>query len=394
MKKLIALLLVLVMVTAVFVGCSTEEEETTTAAPETTTQAPETTTEAPETTTEETPAEKTYNVLLLVPKTGDKSYFDGAALGMTLLEETYDNVTTEIITMGSTDEDMANYPTFFRDACESGKYDLIVTGAAECTNALVEVAAEYPDQLFFDFDYQDTFGNELPNVYGVYYKTYDMGYLAGFLAAQITTSDMEYANEQKVIGAVVGIDFPDLNDFVGSFCQAAIDCGVQAIISYCNTFTETQPAYDCAMELYEQGCDVVWQVAGSAGLGVFEASMDAGFYAFGVDVDQVDTVNDATLTANIVTSFQKDYAQMILAAFNSVLDGTFVGGTYDAVGLGEHGVGLVDNEQYRALVPQTIRDAVDEVYEKVKNGEIVPLSAMLDQETWATVRDQAALPVE
>lgn len=388
MKKTLALLLALLLIMATFAGCSNDGEETTTA-PETTTEA------APETTTEEAPeVEENYNVLLLVPKVGDKSYFDGAAAGMTLLEETYGNVTTDIITMGSTDEDMANYPTFFEEACASGKYDLIVTGGGECTTALVEAATNYPDQMFFDFDYQDTFGNELTNIYGVYYKSYDMGYLAGYLAAQITTSDMPLANEEKKIGAVVGIDFPDLNDFVGSFCQAAIDCGVQATISYCNTFAETEPAYECAMELYADGCDVVWQVAGSAGLGVFEASIEAGRYAFGVDVDQVDVIGDPALTANIITSFQKDYANIILDAFTQLVNGTYPGGTTLAVGLKEHGVGLVDNEQYQTLVPQEIRDSVNTVYEKVTSGEVVPFSAMLDQETWPTIRDQAAQPVE
>ncbi len=340
------------------------------------------------------PAQENYNLLLLVPKVGDKSYFDGAAAGLELIEETYGNVTTEIITMGAEEADWANYPTYFDEACKSGKYDLIITGGGECTNALVEAATNYPEQLFFDFDYQDTFGNDLPNIYGVYYKSYDMGYLAGYLASQITVSDMELANEEKKVGAVVGMDIPDLNDFVGSFCQACIDCGVQAEIVYCNTFSDQELAYDCAMRLYNSGHDVVWQVAGSAGMGVFQASVDSGRYAFGVDVDQVDVINDPTLTANIVTSFYKDYAQTILTAFEAMINDGYPGGVTLAVGLAERGVGLADNEQYRALVPESIRASLADLYEKVENGEIVPFSALFDQEAWPAIRDQAAQTVE
>lgn len=385
MKKVLALLLALCMVFA-FAACNTtnngEKPENS---------LPEDSSAESESQTEE--EAKTYSVLLLVPKVGDNSYFDGAAAGLDLIKETYENVTTEVITMGSEDADMENYPSFFTEACESGKYDLIVTGGGECTNALVEAATNYPNQKFFDFDYQDTFGNELSNIYGVYYKSYDMGYLAGYLAAQITSSDMELANEDKKIGAVVGIDFPDLNDFVGSFCQAAIDCGVQATITYCNSFSDAEAGYNSAMELYNDGVDIVWQVAGSAGLGVFQASVEVGRYAFGVDVDQVAVINDPSVTANIVTSFYKDYANIILTAFEKLMADEYPGGVTLAVGLAERGVGLANNEQYQTLVPQEIRDSLEVVYEKVESGEIVPFSAMADADGWAQLRDQAAQPV-
>ncbi len=337
---------------------------------------------------------KTYNVLLLVPKVGDKSYFDGAAAGLELIEAKYDDVTTQIITMGTSDEDMANYYSFFETACESGKYDLIITGGGECTKALVEAAENYPEQKFFDFDYQDTYGNELTNIYGVYYKSYDMGYLAGYLASQITVSDMALANEDKKVGAVLGMDIPDINDFVGSFCQACIDAGVQAKIVYCNSFSDSNAGYLSAMELYNDGCDVVWQVAGSAGIGVFRASIEAGRYAFGVDVDQVDVLGDETLTANIVTSFCKEYAKVILEAFDLLVEGAYPGGTTLSLGLKEGGVGLVDNQQYESLVPESVRTSLDALYEKVASGEIVPISALQDQDAWVRVRDEAAKPVE
>ena len=337
---------------------------------------------------------KTYSVLLLVPKVGDKSYFDGAAAGLDLIKEKYDNVTTEVIAMGTSDEDMAAYYSFFESACESGKYDLIITGGGECTNALVKAAENYPGQKFFDFDYQDTYGNELENIYGVYYRSYDMGYLAGYLASMITTSDMPLANSAKKVGAVLGMDIPDINDFVGSFCQACIDCGVQAEIAYCNSFSDADAGYASAMELYNDGCDVVWQVAGSAGLGVFRASVETGRYAFGVDVDQVDVIGDETLTANIITSFCKEYASVILDAFNLLVEGKYPGGTTLSLGLKEGGVGLVENEQYTRLVPASVRDTLSALYEKVASGEIVPISALLDQDAWVRVRDEAAKPVE
>ncbi len=58
-------------------------------------------------------------------------YFDGAAAGLDLIKSKYDHVTTEVITMGEGEEAMANYPSFFEEACAGKQYDLIITGGGE-----------------------------------------------------------------------------------------------------------------------------------------------------------------------------------------------------------------------------------------------------------------------
>ena len=107
-------------------------------------------------------ADSGMNVLILVPSLGDGSYFAAAAAGVKALEEKYPGTTTEAIAMGSIPMDKASaeyeletYKPFFTEACESGKYDLIVTCGAECNAALVDAAANYPEQLFFGVDMQD-----------------------------------------------------------------------------------------------------------------------------------------------------------------------------------------------------------------------------------------------
>ena len=333
-----------------------------------------------------TAASDTCKVLLLVPAVGDKSYFDGAVSGMDEIRKAYSFVETEVKAMG---RDPSVYESFFLDASESGDYDLIVTGGGECTEALLTAAESYPDQLFFDFDYQDTYGNELENVSGVYYRSSDMGYLAGYLASQITTSGMPGANEERIIGAVVGMDIPDMNDFVGSFCQAALDNDVRALIRYSDSFTDQGKAYEAAKAMYDEGCDVIWGVAGIAGLGVFEAAADTGHYSFGVDVDQTETVDDERLSGTIVTSFCKEYGKVILNAFRALLEGNFPGGTARELGLKERGVGLIENAQYKQMVPEDIKLSLNVMYDKVGRGEIVPYSVMENPEAWPLLKETA-----
>jgi len=238
--------------------------------------------------------------------------------------EKYPGTTVESKAMGTIPMELANaeyelatYKPFFTEACESGKYDLIITCGAECNAALVDAAKTYPDQLFFSADLQgvpaELTETPLKNVFGVYYKTKDLGYLAGYVACAVTTSDMPNANEDKKVGVIVGMDFPGMNEYIGGFCQVCKENGVTVYIDYAGDFiVEIAPQVaEKAMAMYEKGVDVIWQVAGGAGSGVFTAAKQAGKYAFGVDTDQAKTVKDPEEAATIVTSFYSDYSAAI-----------------------------------------------------------------------------------
>ena len=55
---------------------------------------------------------------------------------------------------------------------------------------------------------------------------------------------------------------------------------------YANGFEDPANGKECALALYGMGCDIVFQVAGKTGEGVFEAAAETGNYAIGVDGDQ------------------------------------------------------------------------------------------------------------
>ena len=80
---------------------------------------------------------------------------------------------------------------------------------------MLYAAKNYPEQKFFSVDMQgvpaELYEAPLSNLYGVYYKTKDLGYLAGYVACAVTTSDMPKANADKKVGVIVGMDFPGMN---------------------------------------------------------------------------------------------------------------------------------------------------------------------------------------
>lgn len=346
------------------------------------------------------------NILVLVPSLGDGSYFAAAVLGAEALIEKYPGTTVEAKAMGaipmelaSHDYELATYKPFFTEACESGKYDLIIVCGAECNPALIDAAKNYPEQLFFSVDMQNVpdelIENPLNNVYGVYYKNKDLGYLAGYVACQVTVSDMPKANEDKKVGVIVGVDFPGLNEYIGGFCQVCKDNGVTVYIDYAGDFiAEIAPQVaEKAMAMYENGVDVIWQVAGGAGSGVFTAAKNAGKYAFGVDTDQSKTVEDPEEAATIVTSFFANYPAAIEYAFTQMVNGAFPGGTYSEVGLAEGFVGYADNEQFAQMASETVVAGIKALYEKMASGEVEVFSVMADPEGWEALK-KAVSPAE
>ncbi|MBR5232289.1 MAG: BMP family ABC transporter substrate-binding protein [Clostridia bacterium] len=337
-------------------------------------------------------------ILLLVPRLGDGSYFDATKAGIDLVASMYPGITADVIEMGGGEmgADHSNFNPFFTDAAASGKYDLIVTCGAECTGAMMLAAQQYPEQKFFSADLQKIEDPALSNVYGVCYSVADMGYLAGYLASKITVSDMPLANADKKVGIILGVDVPGLNEFAGSFCTAAIANGVQVYIDYTGDFIPSfmSVAQDKAAAMYADGVDVIWQVSGGSGLGVFAAAAAANRYSFGVDADQTLTVTDDAQRATIVTSFFKAYDQAVVNAYKSVLDGTFPGGKCIVGGLAEGIVGLADNDQYKAMVPETIRAEVASLGEKVAAGEIEIFSVEADPDGWVAIKQQATAPLQ
>ena len=343
------------------------------------------------------------SVLLLVPS-AEGSYFSAAVLGVKALEEKYPGTKTKVVEMGAIPMEKASaayelecYMPFFEEGCKDGNYDLIVCMGAECNAALIEAAKKYPEQKFFSCDLQGIEGSELEtsplsNVYGLMYKNKDIGYLAGYVAAQVTQSDMPNANPEKKVGVIVGVNFPGLNEYIGSFCQVCAEEGVEVYIDYAGDFIpDFAPVVaEKAKAMYEDGVDVIWQVAGSAGSGVFTAAKEAGRYSFGVDCDQTKTVSDSAEAATIVTSFYADYAAAIDATFASVLDGSFHGGTYPLVGLAEGFIGYAHNDQFVAMAPQSVQDAITELYAEAKKGTLDIFSVIDDPEGWEALKAEVA----
>ncbi len=375
MKKFLVIMMALMLVLGA-VACSGGSEE-----PATTDSSSSEVSEASGTNDGEAQKseEPTKIVLLVSGSLGDKSFHDSSKAGIDKIVEKYgDKVETKIIEMGT---DKTKFIPTLEDMSDED-WDIIITGTFHMKEPIEEVAPLYPDKKYILFDtavdYEGIAG--LENVYSITYKQNEVGFLAGVLAASMTTkTDIENINPEKAVGFLGAMDIPVINDFLVGYIEGIqhVDKDVKVDISYIDSFSDAAKGKELALIQYQtKGVDIGFNVAGRAGLGQIEAALEANGYAIGVDSDQALLFADTPEKANrIMSSAMKRVDNSLVRAIDMYFEGAMPIGVVEAVGLEEGGVGLVKNDVYESLVPEDVRAEIDKVEAGLKDGSIVVDSA-------------------
>ena len=315
----------------------------------------------------------TFTAALLIPYQGDQSFYDLAVEGMKLVDEQVEGVKTKIIEIGTDD---SKWKSYFVDAAEAG-YDVILSCNWQIAPYMNEVAAEYPDQKFINFDIEEDAG--LDNIYSMFYSTNEIGYLCGVVAAAATTSDMELADENATIGFIGGMDIPGINDFMVGYVEGAksVNENIKVAISYVGGFQDVATAKEIALNQYKSGVDIIFSCAGNAGNGVIDAANELNKYVIGVDSDQAmlyaDT--DPEKAAKIVTSGFKTIDQTILKSVAAAKEGTLEYGSFVQYGFKEDGIGIAENEFYETATTDEVRSTVEAAKAELKAGNVTVSTA-------------------
>jgi len=289
---------------------------------------------------------------------GDQGFFDDAARGMKQLESA--GFKTQVI------QSDANNPAQWKANLQSvaGKWDIVITGTTQMHDILNADAPKYPNQKFIIYD--DVV--KQPNVASIVYKQNEGSYVAGVLAALVTTNKDKFplATGNKVVGLVGGMDIPVINDFVVGFKKGVevVDPSVQVKVSYVGNFTDSNKGFDQAKLMYDQGADVVFQVAGGAGIGVLKAAASAKRYAIGVDSNQ-----NAIQPGFVLASMLKNIGESLVLAVNDSAAGKLKYGETTSYGIANKGVGL-DFANNKDIVPADIKTKVDDFANQVATGKV------------------------
>jgi basic membrane protein A len=318
---------------------------------------------------------------------GDKSFFDSAQRGMDMLIEDGYNVEVNTIELGI---DPAGWETGLSDAmADTEAYDMMIVGTFQMTEFLGARVHLYPDKVFISYDagvaYDDptVCVDGCKNVYSVLYAQNEGSFLAGVYAGAMTLSDLDGMNPDPIIGAVGGQDIPVINDFVVGYEQGAclVNPDSQVLVQYAGGWNDPAKGKELALAMYEQKADIVFNIAGGTGVGMFEAAQEQNHYAIGVDSDQATIIadTDPEQAKHILTSMQKNVDMSLYRAVDLYLNGELPVGQAETIGIAEGGVGLSENDIYYDSTPENVLDLIDAATAAVENGDITINTVFADR---------------
>ena len=308
---------------------------------------------------------------------GDKAFSDSVWSGINKAAEEYGFETKAVELMGDATKQI---PTL-TELSESGEWDVIVAGTFNMKEAIIEVAQEFPEQKYVVYDTElDYSEGNLDNCVSVMCKQNEGAFLGGVLAALETKESGEYTNSENIVGFVGGGENSSINDFLVGYIQGVkyVDPECKVLFSYVGDFKNTAKAKELAIAQYQQGADIVFQVASSAGLGVLDAAKSENKLAIGVDQDQALLMeeNDVEISKHIATSVMKKLDVLMYDKMVEYINGTITWGAQENAGLAENGMDIAINDYTKANVSEDILNQVEDAKAKIVSGEIEVKSAM------------------
>jgi basic membrane protein A and related proteins len=239
------------------------------------------------------------------------------------------------------------------------KYDLIIGNGFLMADAVEAAAKKFPQQKFAIIDYSPSLMKSKPkNVVGLPFKEQEAGYLVGYLTAL-------YAKDNGgSLASVGGQKIPPVDHYIAGFQAGAkkADPSIKTLNGYSQSFTAQDKCKEIALDQIAKGAKVVFQVAGSCGLGAIDAAKEKGVQAIGVDADQ------SYLGSQIITSALKKVDVAVFNAIKSVQDGSYKGGTDSVSDLNNDGVGIGKI----SAAGQKYADRIKPIEDQIKSGQITP----------------------
>ena len=310
---------------------------------------------------------------------GDLSFND---MGFKGSDEAQANLGVEVVEIQS--NSAADYLPNMQNAARSGKFDLIVAVGFLLSDAMAEVADQFPDQKFAIIDV--TWLGK-PNLMEIGYEENKGSAMVGALSSMVAA---HYGYDK--IGVVLGIEIPVLYKFEAGYrygmhwgnAKYAEKTGKQANVgllwTYTGTFSDIAKGKAATEAMLAQGAGIIYNVAGPLGIGDLEAITEhleakgksAGPpFMIGVDANQ-DYLGDGH---RVLASMMKRVDFGVYSAIESVVNGTFKGGVQI---LGPHNGGIAMSGK---------QDLADFIQFGVNGGAISASDSDSITSNWVGMRD-------
>ena len=264
--------------------------------------------------------------------------------------------------------------------------DIVVGMGFMIKDAIIANASLYPDTYFILID--ENAGDQ-PNVASYLFYSGQSGYLAGIIAASVS--------EKGKIGAVKGMDIPSVLTYVAGFKAGAKTWSefkgekIEVLTKTADTFIDSAKGRALTKSLINEGADIIFDVAGATGIGVYEAVQESNraegiteeeiktglkrpkYFAVGVDID-----HDEIYPGEVLVSALKKMSETIYSAIEEITENNFKGGLH-LVDFKDGFTGISDMKYTKQYVPEEALKLVEKAKELMMNRDerlLVPSDIM------------------
>jgi basic membrane protein A and related proteins len=284
-------------------------------------------------------------------------------------------ITVKYLPSASSSDYTPNINTSIGEKC-----GIIVTVGLLMGGNTEAAAKSHPNQKFAIVDYD--YSPPIKNIDALMFNTVQDGFLGGYLAAGISKSG--------AVATFGGEDLPTVTIYMDGFWDGVQYYNQQHHTKvkvlgwneptqtglFTGNFTDQTMGQAAAQALISEGADVIFPVAGDAGLGAAKGVQDTDAAAGRTKVTMEWANTDGCFSApQYCKYFIGSVTQGIQAAVkNAVLsaaNGTFTGGTY--VGdLANGGVALSSFHDFTSQVPAALRSELLAIQAEIISGQIKP----------------------
>lgn len=290
----------------------------------------------------------------------DKSFNQTSHKGLLDAEESL-GIQTGEVESNSDSEYADNIAALVSEGCNS------ITTVGFLLGDATEAAAKKNPKV--DFSIVDFAYEKAPkNLKGLVFNTNEPSFLAGYLAAA--------TSETGTVGTFGGMNIPTVTIFMEGFRQGVEyynknEGGDVQLLgwngksgSFTDDFEDKTKGQAIGEQLISQGADIIFPVAGPAGLGGLQAAKDGDVKAIWVDTDGC--VSAAEYCDVLLTSVMKAMDVAVEEAIADSVHGEFSNELYVGT-LENEGVGLAEISDE---VDQEVVDKVEELEQQIIDGEL------------------------
>ncbi len=242
------------------------------------------------------------------------------------------------------------------------KVDLIVSSGYQFTEPGRKFARQYPDILFLMNDAGPI--NDLQNVSTPNFAQHEGSFLVGALAGKMTKTGK--------VGFIGGVDIPPLRAFLIGYQEGVRYANPKVAVEVVfitkepdySGFTSPDKGQRLAKKMYNQGVDIIFNVASLSGNGIIREARRQKKYAIGVDYNQ-----DAMAKGYVLTSMVKRLDRSTYLEVEKFLNGNFQPGG-KIYGLKEGGISLTEMKYTRHLIPDEVLDFLRTIESRIISEEI------------------------